>query len=79
MKSDQHKVISYSVSPKVFNKLRREAFKCGVSMAGLTRLLMENALSMKSDIYSRPPHIKRERVISDVTIRIQKGIRVKIV
>jgi hypothetical protein len=63
----------------VFNKLRKEAFKSGISMAGLSRIVMESALGMKSGINSYPPHIKRERVVSDVTIRIQKGIKVRIV
>lgn len=77
MKSN--KQITFAVSPRVFNRLRKEAFKCGISMAGLSRIVVEHALRMDSGIEYRRPHIKRERAISDVTIRIQKGIKVRIV
>lgn len=72
-------VVSFSVTPKTHAKLRKLAFKSGVSIAGISRMVMDEFLGTHTDIANYPPHIKRERVISDVTIRIQKGIRVKIV
>ncbi len=74
----KQKKVTYALSDRVFNRLRREAFKCGVSMAGLSRILMESALGMKSGINPRVPHIKRKRVVSDVTITIKKGVNVRI-
>jgi len=71
--------VGYILSEKSFKKLRKVAFKSGISMAGITRLVMEDFLGTKSNIQSRRPHIKKDRVISDVTIRIQKGIKVRIV
>ena len=71
--------VSYSLPPRMFNRLRKEAFKAGISMAGITRIIMESALDMQSGMKTYRPHVKKERVISDVTIRIQKGIKVRIV
>lgn len=71
--------VGYTLSEKSFKKLRKVAFKSGISMSGITRLVMEDFLGTKSNIQSRRPHIKKDRVISDVTIRIQKGIKVRIV
>ena len=71
--------VGYILSEKSFKKLRNVAFKSGISMAGITRLVMEDFLGTKSNIQNRRPHIKKDRVISDVTIRIQKGIKVRIV
>ena len=71
--------VSYDLSEKAFKKLRKVAFKSGISMAGITRLVMDDFLGTQSIIETRRPHIKKDRVISDVTIRIQKGIKVRIV
>lgn len=77
MKNNRY--VGYTLPPRMFNRLRKEAFKAGISMAGITRIVMESALDMQSGIKSKRPHIKKERVVSDVTIRIQKGIKVRIV
>lgn len=71
--------VCYRLSPKAYDKLRKSAIKSGISMAGLTRLVMDSALSTNSGIKSRATHTRKKRVVSDVTIRIQKGIKVRIV
>ena len=73
------KIIAYSVSDKVYDRMRKIANKSGVSMAGISRLIVEDSIGMYSDIDSRGPQVRRERVISDVTIKIAKGIKVRIV
>ena len=79
MKTAKHCTVSCSVSPEVRAKLDKVARNTGVSVAGITRLVLEESLGVYSDINTHRPHKRGKRVISDVTIKIAKGIKVRIV
>lgn len=80
MNSANRKNVCYALSPKVYAKFSKIAHRYGISVSGLTRILVDDALNMDSGMGTHRPHVMRRKPTkATVTIKIKRGVRVKIV
>lgn len=68
--------ITFTVDNKLYNRIAKYADKSGITIAGLTRFIMEQTYGVDTGIRYNS---KRRARIQSVVLRVKKGTRIDII